>query len=96
MSSKRRPRPNILPTPVQTSHDAELPGVAAPYCDTYRYHVAENNIVTFYFARGINWYVGVAMPIELAVKLHQQLGMTLADAIRDNCGKTAPLLGDVK
>lgn len=59
-----------------------LPDFPAPYCDTYRYQLDNEGIVTFWFGRGGQWYGAGAISLGLAINLHQQLGNTIAERMK--------------
>jgi hypothetical protein len=61
-----------------------LPDAPAPYCDTFRYTVDGHGVVTIWGGMNGTWQAGMALPVQLAIELHQKLGATLADVIRKN------------
>lgn len=81
MSNRRKPDP----TPQQS-----LPPVPAPYCTQYQYNVDADGVVTIWGAQGGRWHTGMALPLRLAVDLHQKLGETLAAVIRNRAAQPDP------
>ena len=60
---------------------APMPGVPAPFCDTYRYDIDHDMLILWGGMAG-TWQAGMALPLHLAVDLHQKLGVSLAKALR--------------
>lgn len=81
MSKKRPPITEQLKLPQPTN-----PALAASYADTYRYNIDGDGVLTVWFAQGGHWHTAIAMPVNLSINLHQQLGESIATVLRRNAG----------
>lgn len=59
---------------------APMPTADVAFCNTFQFQIADGVLTIVGGYNGLQR--GIAMPIGLAVDLHQKLGLVLADVIR--------------
>lgn len=89
MSNRKKPS---LPPPPKP-----MPKVEYLFADQYQYTTrGDLGVIHVAFSTCENWHSGITLPIALAISLHQQLGNTLAQAIRAAAGVPEPPPLDAK
>lgn len=65
-----------------------MPSIAYPFATQYQYSIQDGQLMVAFGAFN-SWQAGAAMSLHLAIDLHQKLGATIAEVIRQQAAPAA-------